>query len=104
MHRVTIQYAVPEDPAAFDEHYFSRHLALVEPVPELRRLTWSKPRPLAGPHSVYLVAQLDFADGEAMQTALASPQMAVAGRDAAGLGVPMTMFSGEVVETGGGAA
>jgi len=33
-----------------------------------------------------------------MRAALASPEMEVAGADAAQLGVPMTMFSGEVVE------
>ncbi|MET0997959.1 MAG: EthD family reductase [Marmoricola sp.] len=98
MHRVTIQYAVPEDPDAFDEHYFGQHVAFVAPVPGLQAFTWSKPRPLGGPPKVYLVAQLDFEDAAAMSTALASPEMQAAGADAAQLGVPMTMFSGEVVQ------
>jgi len=96
MHRVTIQYAVPADPEGFDDHYFHRHLPLVEPVPGLLGFSWSKPRPLGGEPSVYLVAQLDFADETALRTALASPEMAAAGADARSLGVPMTMFSGEV--------
>lgn len=98
MHRVTIQYAVPEDPAAFDERYFGQHVPLVAPIPGLRSFSWSKPRPLGGRPSIYLVAQLDFEDAEAMSAALASPEMQAAGADAARLGVPMTMFSGEVVE------
>lgn len=98
MHRVTIQYAVPPDAAAFDEHYFTRHVPLVAPIPGLAAFTWSKPRPLGGTPNVYLVAQLDFLDADALKAALASPEMAAAGQDAAGLGVPMTMFSGEVVD------
>lgn len=97
MHRVTIQYAVPADPEAFDAHYFERHVPLVGPLPGLQQFSWSKPRPLGGPPSVYLVAQLDFADEEAMTTALRSPEMAAAAEDAALLGTAMTMFSGEVL-------
>ena len=99
MHRVTIQYAVPADPAAFDEHYFERHLPMLAPVPGLQAFSWSKPRPLGGEHLVYLVAELDFADEQVMKAALASPAMAAAGADARALGVPMTMFSGEVHTT-----
>jgi hypothetical protein len=51
---------------------------------------------MGGEMVVYLVAQLDFDDAQAMKTALASPEMAAAAADAASLGVPMTMFSGEV--------
>lgn len=98
MHRVTIQYAVPDDPDAFDERYFERHLPLLGPIPGLRRFTWSKPRPLGGDPTVYLVAQLDFDDAAGLRAALGSAQMRAAGEDAARLGVPMTMFSGEVVE------
>jgi uncharacterized protein (TIGR02118 family) len=98
MHRVTIQYAVPQDPASFDERYFSEHVPLVGPIPGLRAFTWSKPRPLGGEQSVYLVAQLDFDDADSLRAALASPEMQAAGADAARLGVPMTMFTGAVVE------
>lgn len=97
MHRITIQYAVPADPEAFDAHYFGTHVPMVAPMPGLQQFSWSKPRPLGGEHAVYLVAQLDFPDAEAMGTALRSPEMAAAGEDAAQLGVPMTMFTGEVV-------
>jgi uncharacterized protein (TIGR02118 family) len=97
MHRVTIQYSVPGNPEAFDARYFTTHVELVRPLPGLRSFTWSKPRPLGGDPVVYLVAELDFDDAQALGTALASPEMAAAGRDAAGLGVPMTMFTGEVL-------
>lgn len=97
MHRLTIQYAVPDDPEAFDAHYFGTHVPLVAPLPGLQQFSWSKPRPLGGEQTVYLVANLDFADAEALTTALRSETMAAAGEDAARLGTPMTMFSGEVV-------
>jgi uncharacterized protein (TIGR02118 family) len=97
VHRITIQYAVPADPAAFDGPYLNQHIPLVLPLPGLRCFTWSKPRPLGGDHSVYLVAELDFDDADALTTARRSPEMAVAGEDAARLGVATTMFSGEVI-------
>lgn len=98
MHRVTIQYAVPGDPDAFDERYFGQHVHFVASIPGLHAFTWSKPEPLGGRQTVYLVARLDFEDAAALATALASPEMQAAGADAARLGVPMTMFSGEVVQ------
>ncbi|MGO4258124.1 EthD family reductase [Marmoricola sp. RAF53] len=98
MHRITIQYAMPENPADFDEHYFTRHVELVRPLPGLAGFSWSKPRPLGGEQTVYLVAQLDFESADDLKGALRSAEMAAAGEDAAGLGVATTMFSGEVVE------
>ena len=100
MHRVTIQYDLPQDPEAFDEHYFDHHMPLVAPIPGLHAFTWSKPRPLGGEMSVYLVAQLDFDGPQALERALASPEMRAAGAYAARLGVPMKMFVGEVMEPG----
>ncbi len=98
MHRVTIQYDVPQDPDAFDERYFDHHVPLVAPIPGLQSFTWTKPRALGGEPSVYLVAQLDFDGADALERALVSSEMRAAGADAARLGVPMTMFVGEVVE------
>ncbi|MGN6781143.1 MAG: EthD family reductase [Marmoricola sp.] len=96
MHRFTVQYAVPQDPEAFDKAYREDHVPLVRDLPGLAAFTLSHPEPAGGEKSVYLVAQLDFPDAAAMQAALASEQMAAAGRHAASLGVPTTMFSGEV--------
>jgi len=73
MHRVTIQYGVPQDPGAFDERYFDHHVPLVAPIPGLHSFTWSKPRPLGGDHSVYLVAELDFHGEEALELAYPQP-------------------------------
>lgn len=96
MHRVTVQYAVPTDPADFDARYRAEHVPLVHALPGLAACTLSWPEPLAGEKVVHLVAQLDFATAEDLQTALRSPAMAEAGRHAASLGVPASMFVGEV--------
>lgn len=97
MHRLTIQYAVPADAAAFDARYDEEHVPLVLVLPGLRAFGLNRPRPLGGEASVHLVAELDFDDADALRQALRSEEMAAAGRHAASLGVPTTMFSGEVV-------
>jgi uncharacterized protein (TIGR02118 family) len=98
MHRFTVQYAVPQDPAVFDRAYTEEHVPLVRDLPGLVGFSLCHPEPAGGEKTVHLVAQLDFPDAEVMQTALRSDAMAAAGKHAASLGVPMTMFSGEVVE------
>lgn len=99
MHRLTIQYAVPEDPAAFEQRYADEHVPLVRRIPGLRRFLVAHPRALgaaaAGPVP-YLVAELWFDDGAALAAALSSAEMSETGAHARALGVPMTMFTGEV--------
>jgi uncharacterized protein (TIGR02118 family) len=102
MHRLTIQYAVPADPAAFEQHYAEEHVALVRRIPGLRRFLLAHPLALgaavgAGPVP-YLVAELWFDDAAALKAALTSPEMAETGAHAEALGVPTTMFTGDVEE------
>ena len=96
MHRITIQYGEPADPAAFDKHYQETHAPLASRLPGLRRYTVSRPRGL-GAAAPYLVAELWFEDGDALKAALRSPEMAAAAADAQGLEVAsMVMFTGAV--------
>jgi uncharacterized protein (TIGR02118 family) len=101
MHRLIIQYVEPADPAAFEQRYAEEHVALVQSIPGLRRFLLTHPRPLgtaaAGP-APYLVAELWFDDATALKAALTSPEMAETGAHAAALGVPTTMFIGDVAE------
>lgn len=100
MHRITIEYGAPGDPAAFDAYYSERHVPLASTLPGLRRFTWSHPRGLGG-EAPYFVAELWFDDGEALRAAMKSPEMAATAADAQTFDVAaMTMFTGEVVETG----
>ena len=99
MHRITIEYGAPANPEAFDEHYRDVHVPLASKLPGLQRFTTSKPRGL-GTAAPYFVAELWFADAEALKAALKSPEMAETAADAQTFDVESTvMFSGEVVET-----
>lgn len=98
MHRLTIQYAAPEDPEAFDRHYFDHHVELCRPLPGLVGLAITKPRSLGSGSAPYLVAELDFSDGPALDTALRSDEMARVARDAEALAAERSMFTAEVIE------
>lgn len=99
MHRVTVQYAAPEDASTFDRRYREEHVAIASRLPGLRRFVVSRPRAMQG-DAPYLVAELWFDDAETMKAALKSPEMAETGKHAAGLGAQMTVFSGEVEDLG----
>ncbi|MFC4785710.1 EthD family reductase [Nocardioides sp. MAHUQ-72] len=104
MHRITIQYAAPADAAGFDAHYRDVHVPLASTLPGLRRFALSHPRALGRGDAPYLVAELWFADADALKAALRSPEMAATGADAEQMretfGVPaVTMFTGAVEES-----
>jgi len=86
MPKLAVHYTKPDDPAGFDEHYRSVHLPLAQAVPgaswEMTRWT-STPR--GGEPAYYLSAVATFADDDAMQQALRSPEMMAASKDAAQL-------------------
>lgn len=96
MHRLTIHYRTPADPAAFDQQYFEQHVPLCRPLPGLRASTFSKPRVLGEGTAPYLVAEFDFDDATALKTALRSPEMAAVAADAQTLPAERVMFTGEV--------
>lgn len=99
MHRITIQYGAPADPAAFDTYYTETHIPLASTLPGLRRFSLSHPRGLGG-DAPYLVAELWFDDADALKAALKSPEMAETAADAQTFDVASTaMFTGEVTET-----
>lgn len=100
MHRITVQYETPNDPDGFEEKYTDEHIPLVRDLPGLERFTLSRPRPLGSADTgvPYLVAEMWFADADAMKAALRSPQMAAAGEHAADLGAKTVMFTAEQIE------
>jgi uncharacterized protein (TIGR02118 family) len=99
MHRITIQYGAPADPAQFDQHYAEVHVPLGSKLPGLRRFLQSHPRGLGG-DAPYFVAELWFDDADALKAALKSPEMAATAADAQTFDVAsMVMFTGEVSET-----
>ena len=104
MHRITIQYAAPGDPAGFDAHYRDVHVPLASGLPGLRRFSLSRPRALGPGDAPYLVAELWFDDADALRAALKSSEMAATAADAARMVeeyavAGTSMFTGEVTDT-----
>ncbi len=74
-------YRQPADPEAFDKAYFETHLPLIDKVPGLQKTIINRfTRTLMG-DDLYLMAELHFADKEALKTAMKSPEMAAAGEN-----------------------
>jgi uncharacterized protein (TIGR02118 family) len=96
MHKLTVEYYDPTDGDAFESAYRERHVPLVKAVPGVERFTISWPRGDDAPH---LVAEVWFADADAMKAGLSSPQMAAAAADAETYDVARRrMFTGGVEE------
>ncbi|MCW5876702.1 MAG: EthD family reductase [Anaerolineales bacterium] len=79
MSKLIALYKQPADPAAFDQAYFETHLPLVEKVPGLQKTVITRfTRTLVG-EGPYLMAEMHFADGEALKAGMKSAEMAAAG-------------------------
>lgn len=94
MHKITVQYFDPTDGDEFETAYRERHVTLVQAVPGLERFTISLPHTDGAP---YLVAELWFADGDALSTARTSAEMAAVSADSATYDVSRrVIFAGSV--------
>jgi uncharacterized protein (TIGR02118 family) len=98
MHRVTVCYGQPTDPAAFDSHYATVHAPLVRQVPGLTGFSGGRVRSLdRSDPAYYFVAFLDFETEEDYRTGLGSPEMGKAGADVATFATGgVTMFTQQV--------
>jgi uncharacterized protein (TIGR02118 family) len=82
MYRVTIVYNHPTDPAAFDEHYRTRHLPLVREVPDVVHFAGGHCDGMGGqPAQAYFLAQLYFSSAETAGAALSSNEGQAAAAD-----------------------
>ncbi len=86
MHRMTILYGRPDDPAEFDRYYREVHLPIAEKMRGLTgwNLTWTDDQvgdspAIGGP--VHLVVDLLAESAEAMDAILASPEGQAASAD-----------------------
>jgi uncharacterized protein (TIGR02118 family) len=94
MHKITVQYFDPADGDEFEAAYLERHAPLVQAVPGLERFTISLPQPDGAP---YLVAELWFADGDALSSAQSSAEMAAVRADSTAYDVARrVIFAGSV--------
>ena len=102
MAQLIVMYKTPRDTAAFDKHYFERHVPLAKTIPGLRKYQVSKgvvANP-AGPTGYHLVATLQFDDLAAIQKAFGSAEGQAAVADVptfATGGVDMFMFDSREV-------
>lgn len=83
MAKLIATYQQPKDPAAFDHYYFNSHVPLAKKIPGLLsyEVTHGDVMGMAGKHSAYLVAMLEFASMASLQTALGSPEGQAAAAD-----------------------
>ena len=74
-------YQEPADPSAFDKAYFNTHLPLIKKVPGLQKTVVTRfTRTIMG-NGYYLMAEMYFADKEALKAAMKSQEMAAAGEN-----------------------
>jgi uncharacterized protein (TIGR02118 family) len=72
-------YKQPSDPQAFDEAYFHTHIPLINKVPGLQKTLITRfTRTIMG-DGLYMMAEMEFEDLEALKAAMKSPEMAAAG-------------------------
>ena len=82
MYVLTVLYGHPTDPAAFDAHYASTHVPLVEKIPGLESFTHRHCASLDGsPPPYYLIAELGYASQGVFAAAAQSPERQAAGAD-----------------------
>lgn len=74
--KLVVLYTHPDDPSAFDQHYFGTHAPLVRAVPGLQRFESGRfVAALDGSEQTYYrIAELYFADQEALQAGLGSDE------------------------------
>jgi uncharacterized protein (TIGR02118 family) len=78
-----VMYRTPQDAAAFDKHYFEKHVPLAKKIPGLKKysVTHGPVMTPGGPSAFHLIATLEFADMNAIQNAFASPEGQAAAAD-----------------------
>lgn len=91
-------YRSPEDPAAFEDHYFGSHVPLVEKTPGLvetrvHRVT----RQFVGEPAYHLLAELVFESPKAMKAAFRTSEWTASGENLSSWGGMdlVTMFAAE---------
>ncbi|QBE92470.1 EthD family reductase [Sphingomonas paucimobilis] len=100
MKKMLALYRAPENVDDFFKHYREVHVPLVRKLPGLADVKITRiTRTLVGEPGTFLLAEMSFADEDALKTALRSPENAACGKDAMELaGDLVTVMTGETVE------
>lgn len=101
MAKLIALYKKPADVAAFDRHYFDKHVPLAKRIPGLRRYEVNSGAIATpqGESAYHLVATLHFDSIAAIQAAFASPEGQAAAGDLANFksGVELMFFDSKDV-------
>lgn len=100
--KLTIVYGTPEDSAAFDQHYADVHMPLVEAWPGVQKVELAKVTggPMGSPSPYHQIAEIWFADEEALNAALSSEPGRQAGKDFMNIATPGSFMTVSEVVTG----
>ena len=81
--KVVVLYTHPDDPDAFDRHYFDTHVPLVSAIPGLQRAETGRLVAAldGGEQTYYRFAELYFADQGALEAGLGSDEGNAAAAD-----------------------
>jgi uncharacterized protein (TIGR02118 family) len=102
MAQLVVMYKTPRETAAFDKHYFDKHVPIAKKIPGVRKYQVSR-GPVetpGGPSGYHLVATLTFDDIAAIQKAFASAEGQAAVADVQSFatgGVDILMFDNREV-------
>jgi uncharacterized protein (TIGR02118 family) len=102
MAQLVVMYKTPRETAAFDTHYFEKHVPIAKTIPGVRKYQVSR-GPVetpGGPSGYHLVATLTFDDIAAIQKAFASTEGQAAVADVQSFatgGVDILMFDSREV-------
>ena len=82
MARMLVIYKTPQDPAAFDKHYFETHIPMAKKLPGIRKYEVSRgPVTALAGGEAYMVATLTFDSVAAIKAAFASEAGAACAAD-----------------------
>jgi uncharacterized protein (TIGR02118 family) len=98
--KLVVLYTQPEDKDAFDQHYLGTHAPLVDKIPGLLKNETGTfvAAPDGGEKNYHRTASLYFADKEAMQAALGSPEGGATATDYAAIAPPGSRMFLEVID------
>ncbi len=98
--KLVVLYTQPDDPAAFDEHYLGVHMPLVAKLPGLERAETGKFTMAldGGELTFHRVAELYFADQDAMNAAFGSPEGAATAADYGAIAPPGSRMLIEAID------
>jgi uncharacterized protein (TIGR02118 family) len=83
MAQLVVMYKTPTDAAAFDKHYFEKHVPIAKKIPGLRKYQVSRGAVATpgGSSGLHLIATLSFDNLAAVQAAFASAEGRAAAAD-----------------------